>query len=175
MIRLGSMLPQAFMIGITDLVDMIGAEKTVKWLITIGRELGENQGPGLEGAPEGDLNYLPICPFADELVRFIDMFGERPEEYNTIVEYVKEREAADKDKVECPAVASVLCLMHHAYRVKRAEMAGYSTLHLACKSVVTDNKPVYNEEAIEKAGVTKEDVDKILEKGVCVFKFVKEE
>ncbi|MCL7415488.1 MAG: hypothetical protein M8349_05435 [ANME-2 cluster archaeon] len=175
MIRLGSMLPQAFMIGITDLVNIIGPEKTVKWLIQIGRELAETQGPGLEGAPEGDLNYLPICPFSDELIHFIDMFGERPKEFQTIVEYVKEREAANTDKVECPAVASILCLMHHAYRVKRAEMAGYGTLHLACRSVVTGSKPAYNEEAIAKAGVTKEEVDKILEKGVCIFKFVKEE
>ena len=175
MIRLGSMLPQAFLIGITDLVDLIGAEKTVKWLIRIGTELGETQGSGLEGAPEGDLNYLPMCPFSDELIRYIDMFGERPEEFKMIVDYIKEREAANKDKVECPAVSNVLCLLHHAYRVKRAEMAGQKTLHLACKSPLTGRDPAYNEEAIAEAGVTKEDVDKILEKGVCVFKFVKEE
>jgi hypothetical protein len=175
MIRLGSMLPQAFLIGITDLVNLIGAEKTVKWLIGIGKELGETQGSGLEGAPEGDLNYVPMCPFSDELIRYVDMFGERPEEFKTIVEYVNEREAANKDKVECPAVSSVLCLLHHAYRVKRAEMAGQKTLHLACKSPLTDSNPAYNEEAIAEAGVTKEDVDKIMEKGCCVFKFVKEE
>ncbi|MCK4937340.1 MAG: hypothetical protein KAR85_01905 [Methanosarcinales archaeon] len=175
MIRLGSMLPQAFLIGITDLVDLIGAEMTVEWLIRIGTELGETQGPGLEGDPEGDLNYLPMCPFSHELIRYIDMFGERPEGFKIIVDYVKEREAADEDKVECPAVSSVLCLLHHAYRVKRAEMAGQKTLHLACKSPLTGSKTAYNEEAIEKAGVTKKDVDKIMEKSICVFKFVKEE
>ncbi|MDF1530975.1 MAG: hypothetical protein P1P72_01450 [ANME-2 cluster archaeon] len=175
MIRLGSMLPQAFMVGISDLVDMVGPEMTVKWLIQIGRDLAETQGSGLEGDPEGDLNYITICPFSDELIRFIDMFGERPEEYHRIVEYVHERENEDKDKTECPAVASVLCIMHNAYRAKRAEMAGMKTLHLACKSPVTGNIPVYNEEAIAEAGVSKEDVDTLLNKGVCIFKFIKED
>lgn len=175
MIRLGSMLPQAFMIGISDLVDTVGPEMTVKWLIRIGRELAETQGPGLEGDPAGDLNYLLLNPFSDEVIRFIDMFGERPEEYQRIDEYVKEREKENKDIVECPAVASVICIMHHAYRVRRAEMAGMKTLHLACRSPATGNIPVYNEEAIAKAGVSKEDVDSILENGMCVFKFIKED
>ncbi len=130
MIRLGSMLPQAFLIGITDLVDLIGAEKTVKWLIRIGSELGETQGSGLEGAPEGDLNYLPMCPFSDELIRYVDMFGERPEEFKTIVDYINEREAANKDKVECPAVASVLCLLHHAFGVNWVELGVPGLLEL---------------------------------------------
>lgn len=175
MIRLGSMMPQAFMVGIMELVNMIGAEKTCDWLIKIGEELAITQGPGFEGAPANDLNYLPMCPFSDELIRFIDMFGERPDEYKMIVDCITERETADKEKVECPAVANTLCLLHHGYRSKRAKMAGAKTLHLACKCSIPDAPPVYNEEAIRKAEVTKEEVDKLLEKGVCIFKFVKED
>ena len=175
MIRLGNMLPQGFLIGIMDLVNIMGPEKTSEWLTRIGEKLGETQGPGFEGAPEGDLNYLPMCPFTDELIRFIDMFGDRPEEFKRVVEYVKEREASNEDKVECPAIVNTLCLLHHGYRKKRAEMAGAETLHLACRCSIPEVPPAYNMEAIEKAGVTKEDVDKILEKGVCVFKFVKKE
>ncbi|NIA03135.1 MAG: hypothetical protein GWP12_01140 [Nitrospirae bacterium] len=175
MIRLGNMLPQGFLIGIVDLVNIIGPEKTSEWLIRIGKELGETQGPGFEGAPEGDLNYLPMCPFTDELVRFMDMFGDKPEEFKRVVEYIKEREASNKEKVECPAVVNTLCLLHHGYRKKRAEMAGAETLHLASRCSIPEVAYAYNMEAIEKAGVTKEDVDKILEKGVCVFKFVKKE
>lgn len=175
MIRLGNMLPQGFLIGIMDLVDQIGPKKTSEWLTGIGEKLGETQGPGLEGAPEGDLNYLPLCPFYDELIRFIDLFGDRPEEFKRITEYVQEHEASNKEKVECPAVANTLCLLHHGYRKKRAEMAGAETLHLACRCSVSEVPSAYNMEAIEKAGVTKEDVDRILEKGVCVFKFIKME
>lgn len=175
MIRLGNMLPQGFLIGIMDLVDMMGPEKTSEWLTRIGEKLGETQGPGFDGAPEDDLNYLPMCPFTDELIRFIDMFGERPEEFKRIVEYVTEREGSNKENVECPAVVNTLCLLHHGYRKKRAELAGAETLHLACRCSVPEVPPAYNMEAIEKAGVTKDDVDKILEKGVCVFKFVKRE
>jgi hypothetical protein len=91
------------------------------------------------------------------------------------VKYVAEKEAMDKDKVECPAVASILCLLHNAYRKKRAEMAGFETLHLASKPSISNNNLAYNEEAIKKAGTTKEEVDRILEKGACVFKFVKKE
>ncbi len=175
MIRLGRMLPQAFMVGITDLVKMIGPEKTCILLSNIGKELAETQGPGLEGVPENDLHYLPICPFADEIIRIIDLLGERPEEFQIIVKYVTEKEVMNKDKVECPAVASILCLMHNAYRKKRAEMAGFETLHLASKLTIAGGKLAYNEEAIEKSGKTKEEVDRILEKGACVFKFVKKE
>ncbi len=91
------------------------------------------------------------------------------------MEYVAEKEAMNKDKVECPAMASILCLMHNAYRKKRAEMAGFETLHLASKPSIAGAKLVYNEEAMEKSGKTKEEIDRILEKGACVFKFVKKE
>lgn len=175
MIRLGRMMPQAFMVGITDLVKMIGPEKTCILLSNIGKKLAETQGPGLEGVPENDLHYLPICPFADEIIRIIDLLGERPEEFQIIVKYVTEKEARNKDKVECPAVASILCLMHNAYRKKRAEMAGFETLHLASKLSIGGARLAYNEEAMEKAGKTKEEIDRILEKGACVFKFVKKE
>jgi len=175
MIRLGSMLPQAFMVSITELVKMVGPEKTCILLSRIGKGLAETQGAGLEGVPEDDLHYLPICPFADEIIRFVDLFGERPEEFQAIVKYVNEKEAMDKDKVECPAMASILCLLHNAYRKKRAEMAGFETLHLASKLSIAGVRLAYNEEAMEKAGKTKEDVDRILEKGACVFKFVKME
>ncbi len=175
MIRLGRMLPQAFMVGITELVKMVGPEKTSILLAHIGKELAETQGAGLEGVPEDDLHYLPMCPFADEIIRFVDLFGERPEEFQVIVKYVAKKEAMNKDKVECPAMASILCLLHNAYRKKRAEMAGFETLHLASKPSIAGANLAYNEEAIEKAGKTKEEVDRILEKGACVFKFVKKE
>ncbi len=54
-------------------------------------------------------------------------------------------------------------------------MAGFETLHLASKLSIAGAKLAYNEEAIEKAGKTKQEVDRILEKGACVFKFVKKE
>jgi len=175
MIRLDSMLPQAFMIGIIEMVNEDGPEKTTKWLTNIGKEMAKTQGSGLEGNPLDGLNYLPLCPFADELIRFIDIFGEHPEEFLKIVQYVAEREAEDKNKVECPAVANILCLLHNAYRKKRARMAGYETLHLASKSLLPNVLPAYNEEAIKVAGVSREQVDELLKKGTCIFKFIKKE
>jgi hypothetical protein len=176
MIRLASMLPQALMIGIIEMVNKVGPEQTSKWLTYIGNEMALTQGPGLEGDPDDlDLNYLPLCPFANELLKFFDLFGERPEEFKKITEYVTEREAINKNKVEYPAVSNILCLLHNAYRKKRALMAGYETLHLASCSPLPNVLPAYNEEAIKAAGISREQVDELLKKGVCIFKFIKTE
>lgn len=171
MIRLEKALPKTFLLGIVELVDLIGAEKTCEWLQIIGKQLAETEGAGFEGAREGDLNYLPICPFANELQEFIEMYGKRPEQFYEIINKLSETKYQTEKKAECPAIASILCIMHDSYRRRRAELAGKKVLHLACHSKVT-SRLAYNENAIKAAGLTKSDVDKLLKKSTCIFKYV---
>ena len=169
MIRLSSMMPKAFLMGIVELVDMFGPEEADKWIMSIGKKLGEREGPGVEGAREDGINYMPICPFANEVVEFVDMEGGRPPQFMDIIKHTnKMRDESDRGW-EFPAISNIFCILHHSYRKHRAEMTGSTMLHLGCKSPLSA-AVAYNDKAIEKAGMSRDDVDKILEKSVCVFK-----
>ncbi|MBN1133376.1 MAG: hypothetical protein JXA38_00295 [Methanosarcinaceae archaeon] len=169
MIRLERILPKAFLIGIVELVNSAGPEKAYLWMQSIGEKLGEGEGPGFEGAREDNINYMPLCPFANHVVEFVGMYGERPSEFMDIIRCANERRDRSKNGWQYPAIANIFCVLHHSFRVKRASMAGAEILHLGCKSPLTEIT-AYNEKAIEKSGMTKDDVDKILEKSICVFK-----
>lgn len=169
MIRLSSMMPKAFLMGIVELVDMVGPEEADKWMMSIGKKLGEKEGPGVEGAREDGINFMPICPFANEVVEFVDMEGGRPSQFMDIIKHTnKARDESDRGW-EFPAISNIFCILHHSYRKHRAEMAGDKMLHLGCKSPLSA-AVAYNDKAIEKAGMSRDDVDKVLEKSVCVFK-----
>lgn len=169
MIRLSSMMPKAFLMGIVKLVDMIGPEETDKWIISIGKKLGDREGPGFEGAREDGINYMPICPFANELVEFVEIDGERPPQFMDIIKSTNKRREQSDRGWEFPAISNIFCIFHHSYRKHRAEMAGNTMLHLGCKSPLS-SMVAYNDKAIEKAGMSRDDVDKVLEKSICVFK-----
>lgn len=169
MIRLCSMMPKAFLMGIVELVDMIGPEETNKWIVSIGKKMGEKEGPGLEGAREDGINFMPICPFANELISYVEMEGELPTQFMDIIKNTNKRAAESNAGWEFPAISQIFCILHHSYRKHRAEMAGNTILHLGCKSPFSSTV-AYNDKAIEKAGMSREDVDKVLEKSVCVFK-----
>jgi len=171
MIRLSSMLPKAFLIGIIELVDEAGPENTCRWMQAIGEKLGEGEGAGFEGAREDDINYMPLCPFANEVIEFVEMYGERPSQFMDIIRCANERRDKSKSGWEYPAISNIFCMLHHSYRRKRAKMADADILHLGCKSPLTEIT-AYNEKAIEKAGMTRDDVDTILENSICVFKIV---
>ncbi len=169
MIRLSSLMPKAFLMGIVELVDIIGPEKTDQWIMSIGKKLGEREGPGVEGARENSINYMPICPFANELIEFMEMNGERPPQFMDIIRHTNKLRKESDVGWEFPAISNIFCIFHHSYRKHRAEMAGNKMLHLGCISPLTKTI-VYNDKAIEKAGMSRDDVDKVLEKSVCVFK-----
>ena len=169
MIRLSSLMPKAFLMGIVELVDIIGPEKTDQWIMSIGKKLGEREGPGVEGARENSINYMPICPFANELIEFMEMNGERPPQFMDIIRHTNKLRKGSDMGWEFPAISNIFCIFHHSYRKHRAEMAGNEMLHLGCISPLT-KMIVYNDKAIEKAGMSRDDVDKVLEKSVCVFK-----
>ena len=163
------MMPKAFLMGIVKLVDMIGPEETDKWIISIGKTLGDREGPGFEGAREDGINYMPICPFANELVEFVEIDGERPPQFMDIIKSTNKRREQSDSGWEFPAISNIFCILHHSYRKHRAEMAGDTMLHLGCKSPLS-SMVAYNDKAIEKAGMSRDDVDKVLEKSICVFK-----
>ena len=169
MIRLSSLMPKAFFMGIVELVDMVGPEKTDRWILSIGEKLGEREGPGIEGARENSINYMPICPFANELIEFVEISGERPPQFMDIIKHTNKMREESGRGWEFPAISNIFCILHNSYRKQRAEMAGSKMLHLGCRSPLTKTI-VYNDKAIEKAGMSRDDVDKVLEKSVCVFK-----
>ncbi len=170
MIRLENMLPKAFLVGIMEMVDRFGPEETYNWIETIGAKLAEIEGPGFEGARENHVNFLPVCPFGSDFIEFVEMYGgEQPPQFVKIIEYVKDKKDSSKDGWKYPALSGVLGILHYSYSKKRAELAGADLLSVGSKSALTEELE-YNYKAIEKAGMTKEEVDSYLEKSYCVFK-----
>lgn len=168
MIRLKNILPKAFLIGIVELVDIAGVEKTYQWINTLATELADIEGPGFEGAWEDDINYLPICPFGNELIDFTNLYGETPSQFNELVNYVNRLKEESDDPWNYPALASVLGILQNSYVRRRAELADAHIYNVGSKSVVTNIK-VYNEDAIEKARMTKEQVSELLDRAFCVY------
>jgi len=170
MIRLENMFPQAFLVGVTKMVDKDGTLETIEWLQEIGEELATLEGPGFEGAREDSINYLPICPFGSEITEFNEIYG-HPAEFDDIVKKVYEMKSASDTPWEYPALTHALGVLQHSYSTKRAELAGAKIYSLGSKSPKGDFKQ-FNEEALEKAGMTKEAVGELLDRAFYVYKIV---
>jgi hypothetical protein len=154
-----NILPNAFLMAVVESVRSDGPEKTIRWIETIASKLGEKEGPGLEGDPRGGMNCLYICPFANVLQEFLDLYGEIPPEFTELIK------CSDN-----PAVSNIFCIFHHNFRIKRGELAGKNVYHLA-SNANAERIAAYNDEAIVRAGVRKEEIDDLLEKVTCIFKF----
>lgn len=169
MIRLENMLPKAFLVGIIEMVDMVGPEKTYHWIESIGNRLAEIEGPGFEGARDDNINYLPVCPFGNDLIEFIEIYGERPEEYQQLIDFVRNQKHQSEEGWNYPALSSAVGILHNSYSKRRAELAGAKLLHLGSKSPVSNTKE-YNEQAIARSGISKDEVSGYLDKSFSVFK-----
>ncbi|WP_407356977.1 hypothetical protein [Methanolobus sp. WCC5] len=169
MIRLKNILPKAFLIAVVEMVNMDGVEKTYTLLNSIGSELADIEGPGFEGAWEDDINYLPICPFGNELIDFNNIYGETPHQFTELINYVNKLKEESEEPWNFPALSSVLGILQYSYTHRRAELAEAKIYNVGSKSAVNNIK-VYNEEAIEKTGMTKESVSEILNHAFCVYK-----
>lgn len=153
-------LVTSFLLAIVESVRSQGPEKTIAWIEAIASALGEREGAGLEGDPMGGVNVLHICPFFSVVQEFVEEFGEEPEEFRKLIEMRRSL-----------AVSNIFCLFHHQIRAKRAEMAGKKTaLHLAsCANPA--GSTVYNDDAIVNAGLGRAEVDEMMKKVSCIFKF----
>ncbi|UGV41739.1 hypothetical protein J7W08_05540 [Methanococcoides orientis] len=176
MIRIENMISRAFLIGIIKMVDKNGVQNALEWLREIGEELAEIEGPGFEGAREDDINYLPVCPFSNTLLDFIAIYGERPSQFVELVNLSNKQMREAEDGWEYPALTTVTGILHHSYIKRRGKLAGVELLNVGSRCPRTNNI-VYNEKALEKANMTKEDVDKYLEKAyyVCKINYLKKE
>jgi hypothetical protein len=169
MIRFENMLPRAFLVGITKIVDMAGPLKTISWMQSIGEELAQIEGPGFEGArTDTDIVYLPIAPFGNEIVEFSRVYDENPPQFNEIISTMSKLKSESAAPWEFPAMSHVLDVLQHSYNQKRAELAGTRYYNLGSKSTLGDTRQ-YNEEAIERSGLTKKDVAEILDKAFFVY------
>jgi hypothetical protein len=154
------LLVDAFLLAIIEEVRKRGARNTIVWIETIAARLGEREGPGLEGDPMGGVNGLPICPFFNLVTEFTEKCGGEPPEFKELVDTSKNM-----------AVSNIFCIFHHRLRAKRAEQAGKSqALHLA-SNANAQGETVYDEDAIVRAGLSKTEVDELMKKATCVFKF----
>ena len=153
---------EAFLMAIIESVRRDGPEKTIEWIESVANNLGEKEGPGLEGDPRGGVNCLHICPFANVLQEFFNWYGGEPAEFAELLNSCRINKKF--------AASNVFCIFHHTFRVKRAELAGRRAFHLA-SNANAECKTAYNEKAIEKAGMTKEEIDEMLKKTVCIFQF----
>jgi hypothetical protein len=169
MIRLENMLPRAFLVGITKMVDRAGPLETISWMRSIGEELAQIEGPGFEGARiDSDIVYLPIAPFGNEIAEFSKTYGENPAQFEEIINTMSKLKSESDTPWEYPAMSHVLDVLQHSYNQKRAELAGTRYYNLGSKSPLGDVRQ-YNEEAIERSGLTKEDVSEILDKAFFVY------
>jgi len=153
---------EAFLMAIIEGVRRDGPEKTLEWIERVADSLGEKEGPGLEGDPKGSVNCLYICPFANALQEFLIKYGETPSEFMDILN--------SADRADTFAASNIFCIFHHTIRTKRARLAGRNVYHLA-SSANAEGKTAYNEKAIETTGLTKDAIDELMEKTVCVFKY----
>lgn len=156
----------SFIVGMGELNNLLGSESLDAWLKKIGERLAELEGKGIEGKKIDDIYYLPICPLASAYL-YASHHDELSQAGLFSADFGK---LNHEQKAEDAALGSLLCVMHHAYRMKRAELAGKRIFHLAARSHLT-NEPVFNEKAIERCGKKKEEIEKILDIGVCVFKY----
>ncbi|RLG37718.1 MAG: hypothetical protein DRN91_04690 [Candidatus Alkanophagales archaeon] len=158
-------LVKALLIGMIEIGSRVGAQGLYDWLWTIGERLAEMEGKGLEGEKSGDLRYEPFCPLAAQLetTHYCEIL---PGQESICVEIPR---AGGADK---PACADIICVVHHAYRRKRAELAGKECVHLAAKCPMTGSM-AFNEEAIRAVGKSKKEIEKLLKtKAVCVFMYL---
>lgn len=169
MIRLKNILPTAFLMGIVELVDMEGAGKTYEWINSIGIKLAEIEGPGFEGARENGINYLPIYPFASELIDFINILGETPSQFSEVISFCNKLRDESENPWDYPAITTILGLLEHSYTKKRAEMAGAKVYNVGSKSPFDESRE-YNADAMKKAGMSQKEVDVFLDKAYCVYK-----
>ena len=169
MIRLENMLPKAFLFGIVEMVDMVGPDKTLDWIETIGRKMADIEGAGFEGARKNGIILIPICPCVSELIEFNELYGKSPSQFLQVIKCSNKRRDKSKQGWEYPVLTNILDVLHFSYSKQRAELAGAKFLNLGCKSPFT-NINEYNKKALEKAGMTKDEVDKLLERAYCVFK-----
>ena len=157
-------LVKVILIGVIEMSNRMGAQALYDWLQAIGERLGEMEGKGIEGVKCGDLHYEPLCPLATllDIEHYYDVLPKSADEYPIC----KIDRGADK-----PACADIICIIHHAYLRKRAELAGKKFFHLAAKSPTT-GEIVFNEEAIKAVGKNKDEIKALMEeKAVCVFMY----
>lgn len=169
MIRLKNILPTAFLMGIMELVDLDGPKKTYEWINSIGIKLAEIEGPGFEGARENGVNYIPVYPFASELIDFINIMGETPQQFIEVISFSNRLQDESQNPWDYPAIANILGLLQHSYTKRRAEMAGANIYNVGSRSPL-DNSREYNKHAMKKAGMTKKEVDMYLDKSYSVYK-----
>ncbi|OFV68447.1 hypothetical protein DRN98_03115 [Methanosarcinales archaeon] len=157
----------AFIAGMIEVVNEYGAQKLKKWLELIGVRLAELEGPGVEGKVKYEMNYSLSCPLY-AIFEIPATFETLPSEENGYIDL--ELLKGERPEEEA-AASSVFCIMHHAHRIKRAELAGKKFYHLASRMSASD-EPVFNDAAIEMLGIDKKDVKALLDEGAfCIFKY----
>ncbi|MHC1632123.1 MAG: hypothetical protein ACXQT4_07565 [Methanotrichaceae archaeon] len=156
------LVSEAFLMTIIDSVRRNGPEKTIEWIVHVANNLGEKEGPGLEGDPRGSINCMYICPFANILQEFLNKYGGMPPEFEELL--------SCNSIEETLAASNVFCIFHHTLRAKRSELAGRKAIHLA-SNANAEGLIAYNDKAIEAVGLTKEEIDELITKTVCIFKY----
>ncbi|MHC1567806.1 MAG: hypothetical protein ACXQT5_08610 [Candidatus Syntropharchaeia archaeon] len=154
----------AFTIGAIEINRTMGTHILYDWLRAIGERMGEMDGGGIEGERHNDLSYHPICLFITQLEssRYRELFSKEGRDLAKILENVDARDRA--------ASPDIICITHHAYMKKRAELAGKKFFHLAAKSHLT-NESIFNDGAIKEVGKKKREIEKLMENAACVFMY----
>jgi len=157
----------AFIAGMIEVANSYGHQEFKNWLESIGVRLAELEGPGVEGKVKGTVNYSLSCPLY-AIFEIPETFEALPGEENGYIDL--ELLKGERPEEEA-AASSVFCIMHHAQRIRRAELAGKNFYHLASRMSASDD-PVFNDAAIELLGINKGDIEALLDEGAfCIFKY----
>lgn len=122
---------------------------------------------------DGNLFVLPSCPFAPSIRTYKEIFKELPVEYASIVtEYNRPNKYTADLKVGHGSGVSPFCAIHQSLRAaagRRIKVGGKSAqiVQLGCKG--GDGKKAIAEELCQIARVSRETVEKHLDRGMCVY------
>lgn len=135
----------------------------------------ENPITKIEGVAirEGNLFYLPACPFAPTIKNYKQLLSKLPEEFSELAEeFNKPSRITEELKIGHGSGVSAFCPIHQSLRAavgRRIKVGGkrIKIYQLGCKSA-NGNKAI-SDKLVSEFGVDREVVDKILDKAMCVY------
>jgi hypothetical protein len=116
---------------------------------------------------------LPVCPFAQSITTYKELYHRMPEEYSQIVEeYNKPGEFTRELMVGYGSGVSPFCAIHQPFRsaaARKIKVGGdhIQAIQLGCKG--GDGKKSVSDELCQIAGVDRETVENHLDDGMCVY------
>jgi hypothetical protein len=122
---------------------------------------------------DGSIFTLPVCPFAQSIKTYKELYHGMPEEYAQIVEeYNKPGRFTRELMVGYGSGVSPFCAIHQPFRSaasRKIKVGGdhIQVIQLGCKG--GDGKKCVSDELCQIAGINRETVENHLDDGMCIY------